>query len=335
MVFNLSDNAEINNAIHQGKFPQALNRLQDLQLAGWKMLSDNYLQLKNAKIKEFYFNGFLFKVQHNPLRITSTTAVTDKNAVRNQKCFLCKENLFKEQSGIKSENGFIFLCNPFPIFNRHFTIVNAEHQPQRIRFNFRHLLKLTFLLSDEFTLIYNGPECGASAPDHLHFQAGEKFFMPLDNDFYQLVNEYGELIHENGNLKIYAVEDGLRRFISFESFSEVLLGEIFNKFYEYYSQISNSPEEPKMNIVTSHSSQEGFRIIIFMRKKHRSSHFYKNEILLSPAAIDLGGVCITPRLEDFEKIDKKILAEIFREVAPGKESFEYIKLKLKQIHSLR
>ncbi|GAB4296191.1 MAG: hypothetical protein Kow0098_19140 [Ignavibacteriaceae bacterium] len=159
--------------------------------------------------------------------------------------------------------------------------------------------------------------------------------MPLDNDFYQLVNEYGELIHENGNLKIYAVEDGLRRFISFESFSEVLLGEIFNKFYEYYSQISNSPEEPKMNIVTSHSSQEGFRIIIFMRKKHRSSHFYKNEILLSPAAIDLGGVCITPRLEDFEKIDKKILAEIFREVAPGKESFEYIKLKLKQIHSLR
>ena len=190
---------------------------------------------------------------------------------------------------------------------------------------------LSKLLSDKYTIIYNGPQCGASAPDHLHFQAGTKYFMPIENDFNSIKNEFGDIIIDSEELTITAAEDGLRRFISLESNDDKILLKAFTDFYDIYSELNSNNDEPMMNLICNLDEEYGWRVIIFLRSKHRPSHYYleeENRIMLSPAAIDFGGVCITPVEKDFEKIDKKSLKSIFNEVAISSNDFETLKQKL-------
>ena len=120
------------------------------------------------------------KVQFNPGRYISTSAKVDEKSINDRKCFLCPANLPEEQKGILYEEEYLILGNPFPIFPEHFTIPNINHVPQQIKNNFPLMLKLTKDLSKHYVVLYNGPKCGASAPDHFHFQAGTKNFMPIE-----------------------------------------------------------------------------------------------------------------------------------------------------------
>ena len=140
--------------------------------------------------------------QFNAGRMTSTSAKVDPKSISERKCFLCEKNLPAEQKGILYNNKYIILCNPFPIFPTHFTLTHKEHQPQRILDTFSDMLDLSKDLSKHYSVIYNGPRCGASAPDHLHFQAGNKYFMPIDDEFHQIKNEYGKMIFEDDDLSI-------------------------------------------------------------------------------------------------------------------------------------
>ncbi len=179
------------------------------------------------------------------------------------------------------------------------------------------MLDLSKDLSKYYSVIYNGPRCGASAPDHLHFQAGNKFFMAIDDEFHQIKNEYGKVIYEDDNLSFYAIDDGVRKFVSIESLDKKLVVKTFDKFYKIYSELMNEEQEPMINLVSFYEEEYGWRVIIFLEQNivpQFSLLEDESKMLVSPAAIDLGGVCVFPREEDFNRITKKMIKEIFNEV---------------------
>lgn len=313
----LTEDLLIKNLVEENNFSDAAKRLFEIQKSQWQMLTEGIKSLETVKSKSFQYDGYKIKAQFNAGRMTSTSAKVDPKSISERKCFLCTENLPEEQKGILYHNNYILLCNPFPIFPAHFTITHKEHQPQRIIDTFLDMLGLSKDISKYYSVIYNGPRCGASAPDHLHFQAGNKFFMPIDDEFNQIKNEYGKEIFEDDDLSVYAIDDGLRKFISIESLDKKLLVNTFNKFYKTYSELMKEEQEPMINLVSFYEEEYGWRVIVFLRAKHRPNVFFAEgdeRMLVSPAAIDLGGVCVFPREEDFNRITKEQIESIFKEV---------------------
>ncbi len=328
----LFSNEVINSFEDEDDFGAAARILLKQQQEKWEKLIEGYNSLKAVQTKVFEFDGFRINVQLNPNRIISSSATIDEDSIKRRKCFLCIGNLSKGQKGIKFNDEYLILANPYPIFPEHFTISNVNHFPQRIKGIFYVLLSLSKSMSKYFTVFYNGPKCGASAPDHLHFQAGNKYFMPIDKDYNHLKKQFGEILFEAPRFSVTAVYDGLRKFIAFEGESEEILIYAFNLFFETYSLLKKFEDEPMMNILFSFDTGIGWRIIIFLREKHRPSNYYAagdKNILLSPAAVDLGGVCITPRAADFSKITKDHLLEILNEVSVGEDLFKLFKLKFR------
>lgn len=328
----LTEDSLIKNYVGDNNFSDAAKRLFEIQKEQWQMLTAGYETLSTVKSKSFQFDGFKIKAQFNAGRMTSTSAKVDPKSISERKCFLCTENLPAEQKGILYNNKYIILCNPFPIFSEHFTLTYKEHKPQRIIDTFPDMLDLSKDISKYYSVIYNGPRCGASAPDHLHFQAGKKFFIPIDDEFHQIKNEYGTEIFEDDNLSVFAIDDGLRKFVTIESLDKELVVNTFNKFYKTYSEVMNEKLEPMINIVSFYEEEYGWRVIIFLRAKHRPTVFFAEgdeKMLVSPAAIDLGGVCIFPREEDFVRITKEKIIEIFKEVFVDEKVLEKLKSSLR------
>ena len=329
----LLDNKEIISLAKSGSYADAMVHLLNLQREEWGELAKGYNMLESVKLKTLFFEGFKVELQFNPGRMKSTSAKVDKLSIQNRDCFLCDENLPMEQKGIALPGNYLILCNPYPVFPEHFTVVSANHKPQEILTSFHDFLLISSLLGNKYSLIYNGPKCGASAPDHLHFQAGTKTFMPIENEFFELKDQFGELLGENDSIIMTGINDGLRKLISLESKDKKVLIDIFGKIYEISSRISGNGGEPKMNLISKYSTETGWLVIIFLRSKHRSSHYYlkgKKRIIISPAAIDLGGICVVPIQEDFERIEEELISEIYNEVFISNEAFEYIKSSLKK-----
>jgi len=323
---------EVRSLISNNDYASAADCLFNSQLNSWELLNKNYIALKNIQTKSFWFDSFKLKVQFNPERMKSTSAEVDENSVKNRECFLCIKNLPEEQKGIKIRDDFILLCNPYPIFPQHFTISSFNHNPQSIIESFGELLELTRLLSPDYTVVYNGPACGASAPDHLHFQAGTKNFMPIENDIQQLKNDFGKTVQEDEFITTTFIDDGLRKLILIESAEQKMIEKSFRNFFKVYKELSKEEVEPMLNILCTYNEEFGWNVIIFLRSKHRPECFYKNDpdrMLISPAAIDLGGVVITPREEDFVRVDKGLLQQIFREVSLDDKTFSILVKKVK------
>ena len=323
-------NKQILTFLNGNDHASAVKLLLQIQISQWDKLEEGYKNLSSLKTKTFWFDGFKIKIQFNADRIFSTSAKVDADSIKKRSCFLCEKNLPKEQKGIKLLENYLLLCNPYPVFPEHFTIVTTNHKPQQISSSFSDFVMLSKLLSDKYTVIYNGPQCGASAPDHLHFQIGTKYFMPIENDFHSIKKEFGDTVFKCGELTLTAIDDGLRRFISLESTDDKILIKAFNSIY---NELENTNGEPMLNLICNYD-ELGWRLIIFLRIKHRPSHYYlegENQIIFSPAAIDLGGVCILPVENDFYKIDKELLICIFNEVTVSVNDFESLKDNLKTI----
>lgn len=323
---------QVQSLINNGDYSSAAVYLLKSQLVSWILLKKNYNALEKIQTKSFWFDGFKLNVQFNPERIKSTTAKIDDDSVKSRKCFLCIENLPAEQKGILPLNDFILLCNPYPILPQHFTLSSVKHSPQQISESFSDLLELTRLLSPNYSLIYNGPACGASAPDHLHFQAGTNNFIPIENDIQQLKNDFGRIIQEQESITTSFIDDGLRRIIFIESGDKKNIEKSFRLIYDIYKKQSGIMLEPMMNIVVKFEPEFGWSVIIFLRNKHRPECFYKNDpekILISPAAIDLGGIVVAPREEDYSNIDENLLLRIFKEVSLDQKKFFTLEEKVK------
>lgn len=323
---------QINELIEKNNFSDAAKRLIEIQKETWETLSSGYRSLKFIKTKSIRYEGFRFDVQYNPQRYNSTSAIVDDKTISERVCFLCRKNLPKEQEGIIISN-YILLANPFPIFPEHFTISNLQHKNQRIKDSFGDLLLFSKILSKHYTIFYNGPQCGASAPDHLHFQAGSKNTMPMDNEYNIIRNQYGEILSDNNNYKIYGINDGLRKIISIEGTEENRLTDIFESFYEKYSSQSDLVE-PMMNIICLYEKEKGWRVLIMLRTKHRPEEFFMDgaeNILFSPAACDYGGLCITPLEKDFNRLEKRLLNKIFNEIGINDFKFRSLAEDLRSI----
>ena len=326
----LINDSEIISLIEGGDYSKAAKNLNIQQKKTWPALETAYESLKSIKTKTIEFEDFSFVIQFNPGRILSTSASTDETSIRERKCFLCNENRPFEQKGILINN-YILLVNPFPIFPEHFTIPGIDHTKQTIKNNFGDLLYLSKLLSEYYSVFYNGPQCGASAPDHIHFQAGNKTSLPLIREYGIIKNKYGEILAFNNEVEIFSVDDGLRKMICFDSNNRDSLLKSFDSFYEIYASHSNN-NEPLMNIISVFDENMGWRVAIMLRSKHRPKEFYikgDERILFSPAGSDFGGLCITPLEKDFNRFNKEILIKIFNEVTIDQELFLDLKKEIK------
>jgi ATP adenylyltransferase/5',5'''-P-1,P-4-tetraphosphate phosphorylase II len=291
-----------------------------------------YNHLESVQTREFEFDDFVIKVQFNSARITSSSAKVDKKSIESRKCFLCYKSLPEYQKGIPYFRDYLILVNPFPIFPEHFTIPKIDHVPQLIDGNLQGMLKLTKDIGKYYTVFYNGPKCGASAPDHMHFQAGNKDFMPIDSEIKNLLLTKGETIYDSNGSRIVGLSDYLRKLFYIESEKLAGICELFKGLYSVLRLAPKYEEEPMMNIISFYD-QKKWKVIVFPRIKHRPDYYFKDgndKILLSPASVDFGGVCITPREEDFNKISKKNIIDIFRQVSISNEYYEFYKTKIKE-----
>ena len=304
--------------------------LLEQQKGVWELLRTGYDTLRSVRTRVFEFDGFQVKVQFNPGRLISTVAKVDATSIKERKCFLCTENLPPAQRGIPCDGEYLVLCNPFPIFPEHFTIPSVRHTPQAIRDSFGTFLNLTRELGARYTVLYNGPRCGASAPDHLHFQAGNRSYLPIDAEYETVKKAHASRLVESDSLRAYSLEKCLRRLITIESPDAGLLLRAFGALYEVFQEGGPAGEEPMLNILGFYTNAE-WRIQFFPRAKHRPSFYFKEgeeKLLISPAAVELGGICTTPREQDFEKVTREQIVEMYQEVCVPATRFAGIKARL-------
>ncbi len=289
----------------------------------WELARTNYEALSEVQTREFDFGRFKIIAQHNPGRIRSSAAKVDAQSIAERLCFLCPDNLPEKQKALVFQDKFLILVNPFPVFPVHLTIPLIEHRPQKILNFFPDMLELSYKL-EGFTIFYNGPQCGASAPDHFHFQAGNRGFLPIETELENLEKNYAEILVQKPGLKIMAAKNYLRKFLCIISSNRE---EITEAFLRVYSSLPDKNEiEPMMNILTSIKNGQ-WNVIIFPREKLRPSRFYEegeNQLVVSPAAVELGGVMVLPRQKDFNSISNQIVFEIYREVTLSSADFEHL-----------
>lgn len=291
------------------------------QLSVWPLAADNFAALRNVETRELHVDGFPVRLQHNPARIVSTSAKTDSSSIKARKCFLCSENRPTVQQGIRWKAKYDILINPFPIFPRHLTIPDESHTPQLIGDRIEDMLELCLALPD-YIVFYNGPACGASAPDHFHFQAGNKGFISLP-DLLESVNK--KKIKESLGASLYLIDEIPVKLFVIDAENIYDAQKMFVNLYNALPK-SDSSQEPMINLLAYRRGTE-FRILVIPRKAHRPS-FYGSEgegrMLISPASIDLAGVFIVPRRADYDKITPEIIRQIYSEVCLSKEEINTI-----------
>ena len=296
---------------------QTIHNLLTEQLASWEMARNNYAALSGVQVKELNVNGIPYKVQFNPARIVSSGAKVDAKSIKERKCFLCPANLPAEQRGVPFEGHYNILVNPFPIFPRHLTIPETAHVDQRIVLRFGDMLDLAQQLTD-YTIFYNGPKCGASAPDHAHFQAGNKGFMPIEQDWREQV---AGKVADYGQATLWYLNDSPRTTLVIE----------FDIVY-HSLDIQPGEDEPMMNVLAMYEAGKWI-VFIFPRAKHRPACYTAEgdaNLLSSPASVDLGGVFITPVEKDFIKITAEDIAQILSEVCLSPADFQKIRQRIKE-----
>lgn len=312
-------------------FPQQGKTLHELALSlyeeqrrTWKMLSEGIAALDSVQLKTVQCHSYRTVIQFNPKRIVSTGAKVDAQSIAERKCFLCTENLPAEQQGILVDEKFLILCNPMPIFKHHFTISNVRHIPQSIEDHVSSLLQFAKELSPEFSVFYNGPKCGASAPDHMHFQASLKGLIPIEHELHNMERKY--FYNKKNGVEWYSLKDLDRSVLVLEGENAQKLEAVFHSVVAAARKILHVDDEPLLNVICFFEDQK-WKIIIIFRSKHRPDVYFKEgeeKILISPASVDIGGLIVTPMEKDFLRADAALIENIFREVSLTKQHVESI-----------
>lgn len=291
---------------------QLATELFNNQIKYWELAQTNYKALASVRTKSIPFNGFDIDIQFNPARIQSSGAKLDKKTLAERPCFLCGKNLPAEQERMDAGDYYI-LVNPFPILPEHFTIPRKEHTPQQIKPYFRDMLEFAKQL-DNYVVFYNGPKAGASAPDHMHFQAGTKNFLPLINDYDKLKAEREILLQQKNGASIYTLKDYLRTVVCIEANDTADAQTAFEKLYTKWQ--GTSSEEPVMNIVCNYKDCKWY-VFLFPRKNFRPWQYYaktpEEQLLISMGTVEMCGVLITPIEEHFERINRKDIVDIYNQ----------------------
>lgn len=304
----------------------SISRFFNRQMEKWADARHRFRDLKHVETHQL---SDQLKVQWNPARIVSTGAKIDKKTLVDRPCFLCDKNRPKEQISKQIDERFLLLVNPFPILPVHFTIPARKHQPQSIYKNYGEMHRFLSLHS-ELMVFYNGPKCGASAPDHLHFQAGTSGILPLQANWQRLSRNLTDIISLNDDEKIALIHDFVVPAFVIISKSEDSDEALFQRLYKSMP-VRGDETEPMMNIIAWRKGDEYISVVI-PREKHRPEAYFAEgdaQMMVSPGALDMSGLIITPREEDFRKLTEESATAILQECGVSTDKMNSIVTKLK------
>ena len=317
----------------------SLQRFFNRQLEKWDDARQRYRDLRDVETRELTEDNFTMQVQWNPARIVSTGASIDKKAVAKRPCFLCEQNRPQEQNKKQLDNLLELLVNPFPILPTHYTLPTMSHQPQRIDKLYPEIHRL-LTEYPELMVFYNGPKCGASAPDHAHLQAGTNGILPLQTAWQRLSRNLTSLNPQPSTLNedegIFLISDYPCPALLIRTRAKDTDQKLFKQLYKALNEEQGATgEEPMMNIVSWRTGDD-FNSVVFPRRKHRPDCYTAEgdqQYIISPGALDMGGLMITPRQEDFERITAEKAFSILREVSVSQEELKHIVERLKDVDS--
>jgi hypothetical protein len=315
---------ELNRYLSEGVragFAARVEALMEQQRQTWPLLREGYEALALAETRRVRVVESEVVIQHNPRRIRSTAASVDKESIMGRRCFLCADNLPPEEKGIEYGGDLVILCNPFPVLDRHLSIVHRRHVEQKIDGYVEAMLSLASDLGPGYFILYNGPECGASAPDHFHLQACSRELLPIENDM--TAAEPEQAAHcaacggdAGGRFELFTLAGCGRSVVVFRGTDERELAEWFYRVLGRLP-LGSGEAEPMVNVVTT--CDEGvWTVYLFPRARHRPACFFaegEDRLLVSPGAIDMAGVVVVPHREHYLKIDGERAAAIFAEVS--------------------
>ena len=299
-----------------------LQRFFNRQLEKWEAARQRYHDLRGSKTRELVVGSSSIQVQWNPARMVSTGAKMDKKTIAERPCFLCEQNRPKEQIKKDIDGQYELLVNPFPILPQHFTIPSLKHQPQRILNSYGEIHKLLEEYP-EMMVFYNGPQCGASAPDHAHFQAGTCGVLPLQMSWKRLSSNLTKIVSINDHEDISLIEDYHCTALLIRSRSQYGDEQLFRRLYD---ALPDMDPEPMMNIV-AWRRDEDFLSVVFPRTKHRPECYYAEgdeQYIISPGALDMAGLIITPRQEDFDRLTPEKALSILNEITLSGDALQQV-----------
>lgn len=292
------------------------------QLSRWPLACDNFRALKNVQSREVTVNGLTVQLQFNPARMISSAAKLTKEDIAKRKCFLCQENRSPEQIMMKFEGRkgkkYHILINPYPIFPDHLVIAKASHTEQSIWHRYIDMLDLAKKYSD-FSFFYNGPYCGASAPDHHHFQGVPKGLMPLENDVDLKLDSLQEITSVQ-DAHLYHYENFTTGIFVIRAETAKSAAKMFYRLLDC-AEMPEGDNEPRINLFTYYRDGE-FRSIVVFRRCHRSHHYFSDgpdHLTMSPGCADMAGVFIVPVEEEYHKITPELLADMLSEITISSE----------------
>lgn len=298
-------------------------------LTFWELARQNYAALEKVQTRRLEVNGYPVILQFNPERIRSSAAKIDKQSLAARPCFLCEAHRPGNQKWIDFGEEYQIIVNPFPIFREHLTIPIRTHQEQRILLRYKDLLSLAEVLTD-FIVFYNGPKCGASAPDHMHFQAGNKGFLPLETNWRKTPKKP---MVSFGQAGLYALRDFLQPAFIIISGSKEDSAILFNHIYSLL-EIRPGEYEPMMNVLAWKEENYWFTCIYPRKKLHPACYYAEGDanILISPATVEMAGVFITPLEKDFRKVTAEDLQQIISETCLSTEEMDQLISKSKSYY---
>lgn len=290
------------------------------QLSRWPLACDNFRALKNVSVREVEINGLTVKLQFNPARMVSSAAKLTKEDIARRRCFLCRENRPAEQIMMKFEGRkgkkYHILVNPYPIFPDHLVIAMDRHTDQSIWHRYIDMLDLARKYTDQ-TFFYNGPCCGASAPDHHHFQGVPMGLMPLENDIDKAELRY---LTEVQDARLYHYEKFTSGIFVIKAETAKSAAKMFYRLLDC-AGTKEDDTEPRINLFTYWRDGE-YRSIVVFRKCHRSHHYFSegpDHLTMSPGCADMAGVFIVPVAEEYEKITPELLGDMLKEISMPEE----------------
>lgn len=292
--------------------------LEERQLNNWPLARKNYAALDDVQTREIVLEHSLIVLQHNPERRRSSAAQVDAASLAARPCFLCREHQPAEQEAVEWGGGrYKIQVNPYPIFPRHLTISAAEHTPQSLADPRRvsDMLSLARDL-DDYVVFYNGPKCGASAPDHMHFQAGVKGLMPLCSELMDPVVWPDENLLESNDEGFIGYTQRMDRFLFMIKAEQPALAELyFARLQVAMMQAAGRMEEPMQNVLCW-TAGDDYYLVVFPRRKHRPDCYGEGpgKLLLSPASVDMGGLWAVAEESDYHNITTDTVRAIYDEL---------------------
>ncbi len=318
----------------------------------WPLLRKGYQSIRRGSERHVSCKGFSVLLQHNPGRIQSTLAAVGELDIGSRPCFLCLHHLPDGQKGILYRSTYLILSNPMPVFPAHFTIAHVDHRPQAISAHINTLLQLMTDFGSGWTLLYNGPKCGASAPDHFHFQAVPSGRMPMEKEIEE--KRKLTLITQSDDVALYLAKGMGREAVIIDGDSPTAVEAAFKAFLNALKRVLGAHEEPMINIMGLYREDRGkaqgsrlkgkadsmdsslagrtdtyhggtWRLVVFPRRKHRPDAFFRTgdaRVAVSPAVVEMGGILVAPFARDFERLDAAAVEAIYKEVSLERLSVE-------------